>query len=139
MPDIEGKWGGIAGPIGLGFRVPLLVVGPFARGGFLCSDVFDHTSLLRFLETRFGAEVPNLSEWRRETTGDLTSTLNLKEPDTSKGKLAQGRTHPTGRIGRGMRDHRSAGPAAELLPRTACTHLAHAKRPLTAGVASGRG
>ncbi len=87
VPDIEGKWGGIAGPIGLGFRVPLLVTGPFARGGFLCSDTFDHTSLLRFLETRFGAEVPNLSEWRRETTGDLTSALNLKEPDNSKGKL----------------------------------------------------
>ena len=87
VPDIEGKWGGIAGPIGLGFRVPLLVTGPFGRGGFLCSDTFDHTSLLRFLETRFGAEVPNLSEWRRETTGDLTSALNLKEPDNSKGKL----------------------------------------------------
>jgi phospholipase C len=50
--------GGVAGPIGLGFRVPLLVVSPFARGGYVCSDTFDHTSLLRFLETRFGVEVP---------------------------------------------------------------------------------
>ena len=75
-----------------GFRCSC--VAPFARGGFLCSDVFDHTSLLRFLETRFGAEVPNLSEWRRETTGDLTSALNLKEPDTSKGKLPKVEAHP---------------------------------------------
>src|SRR6266700_3739767 len=55
----------VSGPIGLGFRVPLLVISPFSRGGFVASDRFDHTSLLRFLETRFGAEVPNLSALRR--------------------------------------------------------------------------
>lgn len=74
---------GTAGPIGLGFRVPLLVVSPFARGGLVCSDTFDHTSLLRFLETRFGAEVPNLSAWRRSVTGDLTSAFNFAAPDAS--------------------------------------------------------
>jgi phospholipase C len=74
---------GVAGPIGLGPRVPLLVLSPFSRGGFVCSDVFDHTSLLRFLETRFGAEVPNLSAWRRATCGDLTSALDLARPDLS--------------------------------------------------------
>ena len=74
---------GIAGPIGLGFRVPCLVVSPFSRGGHLCSDVFDHTSLLRFIETRFGVEVPNLSAWRRSVTGDMTSALSLaRRPDT---------------------------------------------------------
>ncbi|MDB5390587.1 MAG: plc [Planctomycetaceae bacterium] len=73
----------ILGPIGLGFRVPMLVISPFSRGGFVCSDVFDHTSVLRFLETRFGAEVPNLSAWRRATVGDLTSSLNLRSPDQS--------------------------------------------------------
>ena len=69
--------GGIRGPIGLGFRVPALVVSPFSRGGLVCSDTFDHTSLLRFLETRFGVEVPNLSAWRRSVTGDLTTALSL--------------------------------------------------------------
>jgi len=73
---------GIAGPIGLGFRVPLLVLSPFSRGGHVNSDVADHTSLLRFLETRFGVEVPNLSAWRRAVTSDLTSTLDLaRAPD----------------------------------------------------------
>ena len=72
---------GIAGPLGLGFRVPLLICSPFSRGGFVCSDTFDHTSLLRFLETRFGAEVPNLSAWRRSATGDLTSAFNFAGPD----------------------------------------------------------
>jgi phospholipase C len=74
---------GIRGPIGLGFRVPMLVISPFSRGGYVCSDVFDHTSTLRFLETRFGAEVPNLSAWRRSATGDLTSAFSFARPDQS--------------------------------------------------------
>src|SRR6201993_486383 len=73
----------IAGPIGLGFRVPLLIISPFSRGGFVSSDLFDHTSVLRFLETLFGAEVPNLSAWRRATVGDLTGALNFKKTDQS--------------------------------------------------------
>jgi len=73
----------ILGPIGLGFRVPMLIISPFSRGGFVSSDVFDHTSVLRFLETRFGAEVPNLSAWRRAAVGDLTSAFNFAAPDQS--------------------------------------------------------
>jgi phospholipase C len=80
---------GVAGPIGLGFRVPLMVVSPFARGGLVSHDVFDHTSLLRFLETRFGAEVPNLSAWRRSVTGDLTSAFNFVKVNTSVPSLPQ--------------------------------------------------
>jgi phospholipase C len=74
---------GVAGPIGLGFRVPMLIVSPFARGGLVCSDPFDHTSTLRLLETRFGAEVPNLSAWRRSVTGDLTTAFNFAKVDAS--------------------------------------------------------
>jgi phospholipase C len=74
---------GIRGPIGLGFRVPTLVVSPLSRGGFVSSDVFDHTSVLRLLEARFGAEVPNLTEWRRSAVGDLTSAFNFAVPDSS--------------------------------------------------------
>jgi phospholipase C len=74
---------GLAGPIGLGFRVPMLVISPFSRGGYVNSEVFDHTSLLRFLETRFGVPVPNLTRWRRQTVGDLTSTLDIGHPNQS--------------------------------------------------------
>jgi phospholipase C len=80
---------GVAGPIGLGFRVPMLVVSPFARGGFVCKDTFDHTSVLRFLETRFGAEVPNLSAWRRSATGDLTTAFNFATVDSSVPSMPQ--------------------------------------------------
>jgi phospholipase C len=68
---------GIDGPVGLGFRTPALVISPFSRGGYLCSDTFDHTSTLRFIEKRWGVEVPNLSAWRRGVTGDLTAALDL--------------------------------------------------------------
>jgi len=68
------------GPIGLGFRVPMLVISPFSRGGHINSDTFDHTSMLRFLETRFGVEAPNISAWRRATVSDLTSTLRFDHP-----------------------------------------------------------
>ena len=88
-PGTEGEWltgtlpaaaGGITGPVGFGFRVPALVISPFSRGGYVCSQLFDHTSLLRFIETRFGVEVPNLSPWRRSVTGDLTAALALSKP-----------------------------------------------------------
>ena len=67
-------------PIGLGFRVPCIVMSPYSRGGYVCSDTFDHTSVLRLLETRFGVEVPNVSAWRRATCGDLTSTFDFNSP-----------------------------------------------------------
>ncbi|MGD1065195.1 MAG: alkaline phosphatase family protein [Vulcanimicrobiaceae bacterium] len=67
-------------PIGLGFRVPCLVISPYSRGGYVCSQTFDHTSVLRLLETRFGVEVPNLSAWRRATCGDMTSAFDFSAP-----------------------------------------------------------
>src|SRR5258708_32491274 len=73
----------ILGPIGLGFRGPILVILPFSRGGFVSSALFDHTSVLRFLETRFSAEAPNLSASRRATVGDLTRAFDFRKPDQS--------------------------------------------------------
>ena len=61
----------------------MLVISPFSRGGLVSSGLFDHTSVLRFLETRFGAEVPNLSAWRRATVGDMTSAFNFSKVDLS--------------------------------------------------------
>jgi phospholipase C len=80
--------GGIAGPIGLGVRVPMLVVSPFSRGGWVCSDVFDHTSQLEFIASVFNVEVPNISRWRKETVGNLVSTLpRIYGPDHRIPKL----------------------------------------------------
>jgi phospholipase C len=75
--------GGFNGPIGLGVRVPMLVVSPFSRGGWVCSDVLDHTSQLQFISQRWGVPLPSgLSQWRRNTVGDLTGALPLTTPNT---------------------------------------------------------
>jgi phospholipase C len=63
--------------VGLGNRVPMIVVSPWSRGGWVCSETFDHTSVLRFLEKRFGVEEPNISGWRRSVCGDLTSCFDF--------------------------------------------------------------
>jgi len=58
-------------PYGLGPRVPMYVISPFARGGWVNSEVFDHTSVIRFLEKRFGVMEPNISGWRRSVCFDF--------------------------------------------------------------------
>jgi phospholipase C len=68
-------------PLGLGIRVPTLVVSPWSRGGWVNSQVFDHTSVIRFLEARFGVYEPNISAWRRAMTGDLTSAFDFSSAD----------------------------------------------------------
>ncbi|HEV2634861.1 MAG TPA: phospholipase C, phosphocholine-specific [Actinocrinis sp.] len=65
------------GPYGLGPRVPMLVVSPWSTGGWVCSEVLDHTSIIRFVEQRFGVHEPNISEWRRTICGDLTSAFDF--------------------------------------------------------------
>jgi len=70
-------------PIGLGARVPMIIISPWTRGGYVCSQVFDHTSLLRFLEAWTGVTEPNISAWRRTVCGDLTSAFNFAHSDTN--------------------------------------------------------
>jgi len=62
-------------PIGAGFRVPCIIVSPWTQGGWIASEAFDHTSVLRFLERLTGVAIPNLSAWRRASFGDLTSAF----------------------------------------------------------------
>ncbi|MBS1095056.1 phosphocholine-specific phospholipase C [Gluconobacter wancherniae] len=67
------------GPIGLGFRVPMVIASPWSRGGWVNSELFDHSSTLRFIEhfvkKKFGHSTreTNISPWRRAICGDLTS------------------------------------------------------------------
>lgn len=80
-------------PVGLGFRVPLIIASPWSRGGWVNSEVCDITSTIRFLEKFLSAktgkkvEEPNISSWRRAVSGDLTSAFRpyngeeIKLPD----------------------------------------------------------
>src|SRR5262249_14997282 len=69
------------GPYGLGVRVPLIAISPWSKGGWVDSQVFDHTSLIRFIERRFGVVEPNITPWRRAVTGDLTSAFDFDSPN----------------------------------------------------------
>jgi len=85
-------------PIGGGFRVPCIIVSPWTAGGWVCSQRFDHTSVLQLLERFTGVMEPNITQWRRRTFGDLTSAFRFRDaradppvvPDTA-GMLAAAR------------------------------------------------
>ncbi|MGW2046102.1 phosphocholine-specific phospholipase C [Streptomyces sp. NPDC001858] len=82
-PDLfKGDSGHTAGPYGLGQRVPMLVISPWSKGGYVCSETLDHTSVIRFMERRFGVHEPNISPWRRAVCGDLTSAFDFSRRDT---------------------------------------------------------
>jgi len=83
-----GVAGAVKGPYGLGVRVPMLVVSPWSKGGWVCSEVFDHTSLIRFLEKRFAHHKrdlieANITPWRRTVCGDLTSAFDFRNPNAA--------------------------------------------------------
>jgi phospholipase C len=75
------------GPYGLGVRVPMVVVSPWSTGGYVCSEVFDHTSIIRFMEKRFGVHEPNISAWRRGVSGDLTAAFDFGRTRTTTPSL----------------------------------------------------
>ncbi|MEE4591356.1 phospholipase C, phosphocholine-specific [Streptomyces sp. DSM 41524] len=105
-----------AGPYGLGQRVPMLVVSPWSKGGWVCSQTLDHTSVIRLMERRFGVEEPNISPWRRAVCGDLTEAFDFSRtdvkvpalPDTSGYRPKDNERHP---------DYVPALPANPSLPR----------------------
>jgi phospholipase C len=76
-----------SGPIGMGFRVPMIIASPWSRGGWVNSQLFDHTSTLMFLEIflqrKYGKKVreENISAWRRPISGDLTSVFRPYDPE----------------------------------------------------------
>jgi phospholipase C len=85
-------------PIGAGFRVPCIIISPWTAGGWVCSEMFDHTSALQFLEKITGVREENISAWRRQSFRNLASAFHFGKqegrppalPDTS-GTLAAAR------------------------------------------------
>ena len=72
-------------PVGFGFRVPLILISPWTRGGWVTSEVSDHTSVLQFLEQWTAAlgkpaRCPNISSWRRKVAGDLVNAFDFSAP-----------------------------------------------------------
>ncbi|WNC88389.1 phospholipase C, phosphocholine-specific [Paraburkholderia sp. FT54] len=68
-------------PWGLSARVPMYVISPWSKGGWVNSQVFDHTSMSLFLEKRFDITVDAVSPWHRAVCGDLTSCFDFVSPN----------------------------------------------------------
>ncbi|HTI18002.1 MAG TPA: phospholipase C, phosphocholine-specific [Trinickia sp.] len=79
--------GKMAGPYGLGPRVPMIVVSPWSKGGWVCSETFDHTSIIRFIERRFAGKAvlreADITRWRRSICGDLTRAFDFANPNVT--------------------------------------------------------
>ena len=102
------------GVYGLGPRVPMYVLSPWTKGGWVNSQVFDHTSVLRFVEQRFGVAEPNISPWRRAVCGDLTSIFDFAAPDDAD--LLRGLPPTAERAGLARALPQTVVPAAPLRP-----------------------
>lgn len=72
---------GTVRPWGLGPRVPMVVISPWSKGGWVSSQTFDHTSVGQFLEKRFGVTIPGISPWHRAVCGDLLSAFDFAAPN----------------------------------------------------------
>lgn len=86
---LTSKTGTVGGdlPVGPGYRVPCIIVSPWTVGGYVCGELSDHTSQLKFLEHITGVKETNISAWRRETVGDLTSAFRFNKADYNPPRL----------------------------------------------------
>ncbi|WP_083449815.1 phosphocholine-specific phospholipase C [Luteipulveratus mongoliensis] len=107
---------GATGPYGLGQRVPMLVVSPWSTGGWVCSETFDHTSIIRFMEERFGVEEPQITPWRRAVCGDLTSAFDFGRTHTTVPSLPSTTTYKPQDNARHP-DYVPTPPAKGLIPK----------------------
>ncbi|CAM4331505.1 phospholipase C, phosphocholine-specific [Bordetella tumbae] len=106
-------------PWGLSSRVPMYVLSPWSKGGWVNSEVFDHTSVGRFLEKRFDITVDAISPWHRAVCGDLTTCFDFVSPnDPVAPKLPDTSNYP------------AINAAQRLLPTTTVTQAPAVPQPL---------
>ena len=67
--------------------MPCIIVSPWTVGGYVCTELSDHTSQLRLLELVTGVKETNISQWRRQNVGDLTSAFRLNKTNLTPPKL----------------------------------------------------
>ncbi|MES2049071.1 MAG: phospholipase C, phosphocholine-specific [Pseudomonadota bacterium] len=118
--------------IGLGPRVPVLVISPWSKGGRVCSELYDHTSLIRFMEEwlvqgqgllRSKVECANISPWRRAVCGDMTRAFNFASPNTDVSSVPRTATYF-----KGWGSSDALPPATQTLPKQEST-----TRPVPSG------
>ena len=114
-------------PYGLGPRVPTIAISPWSQGGFVCSQVFDHTSIIRFIEARFGVSEPNISAWRRAVCGDMTSAFDFSRKTPARIPASDTAAQRT-----------RAEEACRTLPKTEAPQTSEAISPQEAGTRPAR-
>lgn len=110
LPELRGR------PYGLGPRVPMYVVSPWSRGGWVDSQVYDHTSVLRLLERRFGVPAPEITPWRRAVCGDLTNAFDFRQTDARPFAAALPDVGATAARAAALREHALPPLPATLQP-----------------------
>ncbi len=60
---------------GLGFRVPMLIISPYARRGYVSGQLYEHSSILKFIERRFG--LPSLASVNHQFDTSAPGTSNV--------------------------------------------------------------
>ena len=124
----SGKAGDEQHPLGLGIRTPTVIVSPWSRGGHVCSELFDHTSVLQFMEKRFGVREPNISPWRRSVCGDLTSAFDFSNGQAMPAHALPGTGDFAARVVQSAAGTANAIPARQLPTTQMSGQRAH--RPL---------
>ncbi|GAC1428675.1 MAG: alkaline phosphatase family protein [Acidobacteriaceae bacterium] len=76
----------------IGFRVPALVISPFARRSYVAGTQFDHTSVLKLIEWRWNLDPLSV---RDAGANNLASVLNFDAPNLAAPEFAV----PTGPFG----------------------------------------
>jgi phospholipase C len=71
-------------PWGMGPRVPMYILSPWSKGGWVHSEVADHTSVGQFIEKRFKVTIPAISPWHRAVSSDLVSAFDFVTPNDPK-------------------------------------------------------
>ncbi|MEO8927848.1 MAG: phospholipase C, phosphocholine-specific [Caulobacteraceae bacterium] len=104
-------------PVGLGPRVPMLVVSPWTKGGWVNSQVFDHISVIRFLEARFGVREPNITPWRRVVAGDLTSVFDFRRRSSGRTVALPDTAGAIARADQSAKLPKPVAPTAQAMPR----------------------
>jgi len=59
---------------GLGFRVPMLIISPYARRGHVSGQLYEHSSILKFIEHHFG--LPSLASINHQFDTSTPSSNN---------------------------------------------------------------
>ena len=128
LPDAGAAENMSSVPVGLGPRVPMMIISPWTKGGKVSSQTSDHSSVLRFLEQWLTAKglasadaskCALISDWRRAVCGDLIEAFDFSQP-AAAGTINTTTTFKNGTVGAAVPVHQTFPALPGPPTRTAC-------------------